>query len=212
MILAVVALIGLSQFQTSVLNDFGLPVGGQSFASPAITGRTFYYGARINMRSPLSSSVLVAQAFHAGRLRLPFIWRPQIGPDVLNCSPVPCTTPNKQASEGGAPVNETPIAVDPNNHKHLLTGGNDYNCSASTQGFFASSNGGTSWNHTCMGTLPGQSGLGDPGVAYDLNHTAFISGIDSPGVRRGISCMRNRQITALAGPLRPSRSPASAIH
>jgi len=84
-----------------------------------------------------------------------------------------------QASEGGSPVNEDPIVVSPTNSNDLLTGGNDYNCSSSLQGFFTSSNGGSSWTHTCMSTLSGQIGCGDPGVGYDLNGTAYIDGIDS---------------------------------
>jgi len=86
--------------------------------------------------------------------------------------------PNVQASEGGLPVNEDPIAVNPVNSKQLLTGGNDYNC-PSLQGFFASGDGGSTWSHTCMNALAGYSGSGDPGVAYDRNGIAFITGVDS---------------------------------
>ena len=178
MILAVVALIGQSLFAPSI-NDLQMSPGVQSFGGPAIAGRNFYYGAPI-MRSPLSGSVLVAQAIRAGRVRIPYLFRPQPTPFNLTCTPVPCVLPNVQASEGGAPENETPISVDPNNKKHLLSGANDYNCN-SLQGFFASSNGGSTWNHTCMGLLPGNGGDGDPAVAYNANHIAYIAGIDSPG-------------------------------
>ena len=106
--------------------------------------------------------------------------RTQVNPFVLTCTPEPCTTPNNQASEGGSPVNETPIAVDPNNKKHLLSGGNDYNC-PNVQGFFASNNGGTTWNHTCMAAVSGGSGEGDPAVGYDLNHTAYAAALDAVG-------------------------------
>jgi hypothetical protein len=180
MILAVAALVGLTQFQSAPANDFQLLTGLQSFANTPIVGRNFYYGPRINMRSPLSGSVLVAQAIRAGRVRIPYLFRPQPYPFALTCSPVPCTTPNVQASGGGSPVNETPIAVNPRHASHLLTGGNDYNC-PNVQGFYASSNKGSTWNHTCLNSLSGTSGDGDPIVGYDLHNNAFIGGIDSGG-------------------------------
>jgi len=97
---------------------------------------------------------------------------------ALTCSPAPCVLPNVQASEGGSPVNDDPIAANPKNSQQLLTGGSDYNCS-SLLGFYASNNSGTTWNHTCMNVLSGASGYGEPGVGYDLKNTAYISGIDS---------------------------------
>jgi len=81
------------------------------------------------------------------------------------------------SSLGGQPVNEVPITVNPTRQQDLLTGGNDYNC-ANVQGFYASSNGGTTWNGTCLNALPGAFGEGDPGVGYDLNNNAYITGID----------------------------------
>lgn len=127
--------------------------------------------------SPLSSGVLMAQAFHAGQAH--FSGRAastSVNPE-LNCKPAPCVLPNVRASEGGQNVDETPIAANPTNGKQLLTGGNDYNC-GSIQGFFTTSNGGKTWTHTCMNTLPGDSGAGDPGVGYDLKGNAYITGID----------------------------------
>jgi len=98
----------------------------------------------------------------------------------LTCSPAPCTFPNSEASEGGAPVNETPIVVNPNNAQQILTAGNDYNCSSSLQGYYASGDGGTTWTRTCGTLIPGTSGGdGDPIVGYDLNGKAFRGGIDS---------------------------------
>src|SRR5215472_5058188 len=132
-------------------------------------------------RSPLSGSVLVAQAIHKGLLQptshgTGFTPLPQLP----TCSPTPCAIPNVQASEGGKPVNEDPIAANPVNAQQLLTGGNDYNCS-SLLGFFASANGDSTWNHTCMNTPAADPvGCGDPGVGYDLGGTAFITGIASP--------------------------------
>jgi hypothetical protein len=180
MLLAVVALLGLAQFQPAPVDELQLPTAPQMVAAAPFSTRYFNYGQRINFRSPVSGSVLVAMALRSGRTRVPYIYQGQVNPFALTCSPVPCTTPNVQASGGGNPVNETPIAVDPKTAKHLLTGGNDYNC-PNTQGFYASSNKGSTWNHTCLGNIPGGGGLGDPVVGYDLMHNAFIGGIDSSG-------------------------------
>jgi len=158
-----------------------MPVGVQSFVGAPTVGRNYFYGGRINLRSPLSGSVLVAEQLRAGRIRVPYLFRSQPGPFALTCTPTPCTTPNTQASGGGSPVNETPIAVDPKTPSHLLTGGNDYNC-PNTQGFYASSNKGSTFNHTCLASLSGTSGLGDPIVGYDLHHNAFIGGIDGSSI------------------------------
>lgn len=132
--------------------------------------------ATINMRSPLSGGVLVAQAIHAGRVRVPFYYRPSFG-ERLTCTPAPCTVPNVQASEGGSPVNETPLAANPVSPRQMLTGGNDYNC-PTTQGFFASHDGGSTWNHNCLGNVSGAFGVGDPVVGYNTTGTTFIGGID----------------------------------
>ena len=53
-------------------------------------------------RSPLSGSVLVARAIHAGKLR-PTSHGTGITPlpQTLTCSPTPCALPNVQASESG---------------------------------------------------------------------------------------------------------------
>ncbi len=84
---------------------------------------------------------------------------------------------NHQASEGGFIQNETPVTANPTNGENLLSGANDYNCT-SLQGFYESSNAGANWNSTCMNTLPGAFGDGDPGVAFDRHNTAYITGID----------------------------------
>ncbi len=135
--------------------------------------------ARVQLpKSPLSSGLLMAQAIHSGAVKLSGHGAAASANPASTCSPAPCALPNVQASEGGQPVNEDPIATNPTNNKNLLTGGNDYNC-ASLQGFYASLDGGTTWNHTCMNLLPGASGDGDPGVGFDSTGTAYISGIDA---------------------------------
>jgi len=130
--------------------------------------------------SPYSGGYLMAQAIHSGKIHLAKSSTPSHPTNPqLTCSPAPCALPNVQASTSGSqPVNETPIAANPKNAKQLITGGNDYNC-PSLQGFFTSSNGGTTWSHTCLNTLSGASGDGDPGVGYDLNGAVYASGIDS---------------------------------
>jgi hypothetical protein len=133
-----------------------------------------------NMRSPVSGSIIVAHAVRAGLVRVPFVYSRGVSPFALNCTPAPCTTPNVQASGGGSPVNEVPIAENPSNAAQLLSGGNDFNC-GSIQGFYNSSNGGSTWIHTCLGTLPGGGGVGDPVVAYDTNNVAYIGGVDQVG-------------------------------
>jgi hypothetical protein len=75
-------------------------------------------------------------------------------------------------------ANETPIVVNPKNSLQLLTGANDYGC-ANIQGFYASSDGGSTWARTCLNSIAGDFGDGDPGVAYDLHGTAYIDGIDA---------------------------------
>lgn len=130
--------------------------------------------------SPLSASFQMARAFHAGLLRLSF--GNEAGqPPALKCSPRPCAVPNRQASEGGAAVNQTPMALDPN-AGHLLTAGNDYNCSSSLQGYYLSIDGGNHWTRSC-GTLAGgaSAGAGQPIVAWDLNSVAYRGGIDTIG-------------------------------
>ena len=124
----------------------------------------------LGRKSPLSGSVLMAQAIHSGTVK----------PTGGTSRPRPGVQPNVQASEDGRPVDETPLANNPRNSQQLLTGGNDYNC-PSLQGFYASSDGGATWNSTCMATLPGLFGFGDPAVGYDLNNTAYIAGIDAKG-------------------------------
>jgi hypothetical protein len=130
--------------------------------------------------SPHSAGLLVAAAVHAGRLS-----PQQGGPPQITCSPAPCLFPNDQASEGGQPVNEDPIAANPANSQQLLSGGNDYNCSVSIQGFYTSGDGGSTWHHTCKTTMPGFIGCGDPVVGYDLTGTAYIGGIESTN---GVTC------------------------
>jgi len=125
-------------------------------------------------KSPLSGGVLAARAYRAGKLV------PQNGgvgfvnPD-LTCSPAPCVFTPVRASSGGQPSNESPLAVSPLSAQKFLSGANDYNCS-NIQGFYASTDGGATWTHTCS---PGSGGQGDPVVGYDRLGNAFAGGIQS---------------------------------
>ena len=111
MILALVAMIGMSQFQSAPTNEAMLAAAFQPFGGIVNEHTNYYSGSRI-MMSPLSGSVLVARALRAGRIRVPYAFQSRPYPFALTCSPVPCTTPNVRASGGGSPVNETPIAVE----------------------------------------------------------------------------------------------------
>jgi len=127
---------------------------------------------------PYSGGVLVSRAIRAGRVQLPsdnFLLPLQ--PPSETCSPIPCVLPNVDVFPTSAPVNEVPMSVNHKHPKQLLTGSNDYSC-GTFLGFDASNDGGATWNHTCFTTVSG-AGDGDPGVGYDLNGKAYISGIDA---------------------------------
>jgi hypothetical protein len=127
--------------------------------------------------SPKSGSLLVAEAIHSGAIQLPLSQEMSLIEPALTCSPVPCVLPNVQASGGTNIANEDPIAANPKNAKQLLTGANDYSCSATLQGFYNSTDGGSTWTHTCLPAISGGSGDGDPMVGYDLLGNAFAGGI-----------------------------------
>ncbi|PYX45933.1 MAG: hypothetical protein DMG79_18065 [Acidobacteria bacterium] len=128
-------------------------------------------------KSPVSTGVLMARAVRAGKVQLRGSVLSDIAPP-LTCSPAPCALPNQNASKSSVLANETPVVVNPLNSQQILTGANDYAC-ANVQGFYASSDGGTTWKRTCLNALAGDFGEGDPGVAYDLNGKAYITGIDA---------------------------------
>lgn len=126
--------------------------------------------------TPESTSVIVGKAIQSGAIQLPgFSETPSFLP-ALTCSPVPCVLPNVQASGGTNVANEDPIASNPKNASQLLTGANDYSC-PTLQGFYASSDGGSTWTRTCLPSVG--SGLGDPTVGYDLVGNTFAGGIQT---------------------------------
>src|SRR3954467_7929266 len=129
-----------------VLALFSLTLVGQS--------QTALRSATALERMPYSGGVLMARAIAAGRVAAGPRSLSALASPSLGCSPSPCLLPPVQASEGGSPVNETPISVNPVSPSQLLSGGNDYNC-VSLQGFFASRDSGSSWSHACLGVLPG---------------------------------------------------------
>jgi len=130
---------------------------------------------------PYSGGVLMARAIRDGRVHVGiFNGQLQINPD-LTCIPAPCVLPNVNASGTTTVADETPVAVNLKNPKQILTGANDYGC-GNLQGFYASTNGGTTWNRTCLNALSGDGGDGDPIVGYDLKGNAFIGGIDTGSV------------------------------
>ncbi len=127
---------------------------------------------------PQSGGFLAAEAFHEGRLHIQSGTANRVAPPSLTCSPAPCAFTPVDAAEGGTnPVNEDPIVVNPSNTMQILSGGNDYNC-GTIQGFFASSDGGTTWTRVCLPLFTGGfAGDGDPIVGYDLNNVAYAGGI-----------------------------------
>src|SRR5207245_10254487 len=100
---------------------------------------------------PHSAGVLLSRGIAAGRVRLPAARiQPSAATPAVSCSPAPCVLPNADAAEGGSnPVNEDPIASNPNTSSQWITGGNDYNCT-SLQGFFATSDNGTTFTRNCL--------------------------------------------------------------
>jgi hypothetical protein len=136
-------------------------------------------GGGLRTVSPLSAGVQVAKAVHAGTLT------PAQG-SATDGSPLQLgVLPNVKANVSSNPSNEVPITANPNNASQLLSGSNDYNCST-IQGFYSSTNGGASWTAHCLPALAGQSGDGDPAVAFDTSNAEYIAGIDqdSSGVGR----------------------------
>ena len=125
---------------------------------------------------PQSGGYLAAKAFKSGQLRMQSgSVINQVNPD-LTCSPAPCAfTPVKVSNLGSSMVDEDPVAVNPNNAMQILSGGNDYNC-GNIQGWYASSDGGSTWKDTCS---PGSGGEGDPIVGYDGNNVAYAGGIQN---------------------------------
>jgi len=129
-------------------------------------------------KSPVSTGVLMSRAIRSGRVH---VGGSAFGSESfapLTCSPVPCVLPDINASQSPILANETPVVVNPRNPQQILAGANDYNC-PNIQGFYASGDGGTTWTRTCLNSIAGDFGEGDPGVGYDLHGTAYISGIDA---------------------------------
>jgi hypothetical protein len=142
--------------------------------------------------SPESGSVLMAKALRNGTVQLPSRLNASGVQDNLTCSPLPCVLPNVQASGGTNIANEDPIAANPHNPLQLLTGANDYSCTTTFQGIYASNDGGSTWNHKCLPVLPGGSGLGDPMVGYDRAGNAFAGGIQDGSRGQVIIISRSR--------------------
>ena len=114
-----------------------------------------------------------------------------VNPD-LTCSPTPCVLPPTQASEGGSIVTDAPIVSNPLNPRQLLLGSFDANCpNPSALGFHLSSDGGSTWNRTCMPSIITKLRVYwpdfDPLVGYDRNGAAYIAGDydDSEGLGYG---------------------------
>ena len=90
---------------------------------------------------------------------------------------LPHILPVVQASNNSSsPVNEDPIAANPDfTTNQLMTAGNDPFCT-SMVGVYNSSSGGASWSSSCMPLLAGATGCGHPGVAYGNGNLAIVVG------------------------------------
>jgi eukaryotic-like serine/threonine-protein kinase len=154
----------------------------------------------------VSSGPLLADAIRSGRVRLHPATPPQVaGPSRAAAS----AQANLQADEGGGPVNEDPIAVDPRHTRRILTGGNDSNCPSFFPGFDLSVDGGATWRRKCLSPAPGTiEGNGDPIVAFDDAGAAYVGGILvdgsalswSIGVQRSTDLGRTWSATMVAVP------------
>lgn len=129
-------------------------------------------------KSPISTGVLMSRAVRAGKVTPRISMPASANAPSITCSPAPCALPNQNVSMSSVLANETPVVVNPTNLKQILTGANDYAC-ANIQGFYASSDGGSTWKRTCLNAIAGDFGEGDPVVAYDRNGKAYIGGIDA---------------------------------
>jgi hypothetical protein len=148
----------------------------ESPPSEAFAGRPVGSGPLTGLTprlSPVSGSVSIALSIRSGAIR----------PRVSGRPWEPDGRVNVRASEGGLPVNEDPIVISPVDPRNVMTGGNDYNCSSS-EGFFNSSDGGTTFRHHCF-PVAGAGRCGDPAIAYDLDGTAFIAAISDCDHRIG---------------------------
>jgi hypothetical protein len=171
-----------------VVTAFGSPPTPSFAGGAAGTGPAVRVGPRL---SPVSGSVRVDPGIGSGAL----------GPAQEVTQRGPGGLVNVRASEGGFPVNETPIVVSPADPRNVLTGGNDYNY-RSGEGFFTSGNGGITFRRHCMPVV-GAGGCGDPTVGYDLHGTAFIAAISDCDHRSGsIYLQRSRDNGRTWSPIR----------
>jgi len=123
--------------------------------------------------------IQMLRAIRSGATGLNF-WT-SASPDTISCSPAPCVLPAKQVSEGGQLVNTPSIVSDPVNPRHLLLGGNNFNC-GSVAGY-TSQDGGSTWvGPFCLAGGIHRNGrvyypCCFPAVGYDRNGTAYLAGI-----------------------------------
>jgi hypothetical protein len=100
---------------------------------------------------------------------------------ALTCSPAPCVVPTVQVSEGGNPVTDASITVNPLNSSDFLVAAQDLNCSFGfgfPLGAYSSSDGGSSWSPpSCMRPVYTYSPCCSPTVGYDLTGAAYLEGV-----------------------------------
>jgi hypothetical protein len=96
-------------------------------------------------------------------------------PNALTCSPAPCVLPNVLVDNLQWGSEPRALVVNPNNPNELVLAAEDGNC-ASSQGFFSTTDGGSTWaGHGCTSS---SNALGEPIVGYGLNNTVYGGGLD----------------------------------
>jgi hypothetical protein len=110
--------------------------------------------------------------------------------EFLPCSSAFCLLPSVQASPGPFPANSPAIAVNPQNSMQLMAGANDYDCPSGVLGAYGSSDGGSTWNHTCMGG-ENDPGTGLPSVVYDLSNNAYFAATTDSDVGLSVNIQKS---------------------
>ncbi len=121
-----------------------------------------------------------------------------VKPDALTCSGPPCVLAPTQASEGGNVVTDSPIVANPANHKELLLGSFDANCSPGAVGFHLSTDGGSKWQRVlCMPFIYTKQfvyvPLDEPSVGYDHRGKSYVAGLyfDNEGMGNGFVAVQS---------------------
>jgi hypothetical protein len=152
--------------------------------------------------SPVSAQV-VGSGRHHSMLDATRAKQPLASPSVfdLECSPAPCVLPNTLVSSDW--TNTPVIAVSPIDPAHLLAGAEDLvDCFGAAA--FASGDGGSTWNSTCLNSV---AAAGDPTLIYGRKseYVAGTNGVSDNSVVNIQSSSNNGKtwssVSEVVGPL-----------